>query len=49
LVIPAQRIGNFDTELVEHIFSSFAAPMNVKSAKLASRKKKVDAMFFIAF
>ena len=24
LVIPAQRIGNFDTELVEHFFSSFA-------------------------
>jgi imidazoleglycerol-phosphate dehydratase len=25
LVIPAQRIGNFDTELVEHFFSSFAS------------------------
>jgi imidazoleglycerol-phosphate dehydratase len=24
LVIPAQRIGNFDTELVEHFFGSFA-------------------------
>jgi imidazoleglycerol-phosphate dehydratase len=25
LRIPAQRVGNFDTELVEHFFSSFAA------------------------
>jgi imidazoleglycerol-phosphate dehydratase len=25
LAIPAQRIGSFDTELVEHFFSSFAA------------------------
>lgn len=24
LQIPAQRIGNFDTELVEHFFMSFA-------------------------